>query len=153
MTQVSKVIPDSRSRDIRRRVEVIQKKLADLQELGVSCAFCYSSVRNTGSLFTLGDKRITDVIERHKNEILKNLIDLNYDHTEGSRKEIHLILPPLPAPLDQLSRNTMQSLIVGILKDLGLKWSDPRPTWWPPEIPFVPPRSVPENFTGWYISL
>ena len=144
----SKAVPDSRARDIRRRVDVIQKKLADLQELGVPCAFCYSSVHNTGSLFTLGDKRITDVIERHKNEILKNLIDENYGQCDGVSKEIHLILPPLPAPLDQLTRNAMQSLIVGILKDLGLRWSDPKPSWWPLEIPFVPPRSVPENFTG-----
>jgi len=150
MTQPqSKCLPDSRVRDIRRRVDVIQKKLADLQELGIPCAFCYSSVRNTGSLFTLGDTRITDVIERHKNEILRNLIDGNFEQSDSSiTNEIHLILPPLSAPLDQLSRNQMQSLIVGILKDLGLRWSDPRPSWWPPEIPFVPPRCVPENFSG-----
>ena len=149
MSQVSsKSVPDSRARDIRRRVDVIQKKLADLQELGVPCAFCYSSVRNTGSIFTLGDKRITDVMERHKNEILKNLIEVNCDRTDLSMKEIHLILPPLPAPLDQLNRNTMQSLITGILKDLGLRWSDPKPSWWPLEVPFVPPRCVPDNFTG-----
>lgn len=148
MSMQSRALPDSRARDIRRRVDVIQKKLADLQELGVPCAFCYSSVRNVGSLFTLGDKRITDVIELHKNEILKNLIDESFEQSEGAAKVIHLILPPLPAPLDQLSRNTMQSLIVGILKDLGLKWSDPKPNWWPLDIPFVPPRSVPDNFAG-----
>ena len=145
----SKTLPDSRARDIRRRVDVIQKKLADLQELGIPCAFCYSSVRNTGSLFTLGDTRITDVIERHKNEILLNLNDASFEQSDTSAtKEIHLILPPLSAPLDQLSRNQMQSLIVGIRKDLGLKWSDPRPSWWPLESPFVPPRCVPDNFTG-----
>ena len=143
----SKALADSRSRDIRRRVEVIQKKLADLQELGVPCAFCYSSVRNTGSIFTLGDSRITEVMERHKNEILRNLIDGEHFERKLS-KEIHLILPPLPAPLDELSRSALQSLIGGILKDLGLKWSDPRPNWWPLEIPFVHPRSVPENFAG-----
>ena len=150
MTQPqAKGLPDCRVRDIRRRVDVIQKKLADLQELGIPCAFCYSSVRNTGSLFTLGDTCITDVIERHKNEILRNLIDGNFEQSDSSTmKEIHLILPPLSAPLDKLSRNQMQSLIVGILKDLGLRWSDPRPSWWPSEIPFVPPRCVPENFAG-----
>ena len=30
---------DCRSRDIRRRLEVIQKKITDLQELGVPCSY------------------------------------------------------------------------------------------------------------------
>ena len=136
-----------RARDIRRRVDVIQKKLSDLEELGVPCAFCYSSVRNTGSLFTIGDHRITDVMERHKNEILKNLID-GRQNADDRKKEIHLILPPLPAPLDELNRSMMQSLIVGILKDLGLRWSDPKPQWWPLDIPFFPPRAMPDSFKG-----
>lgn len=148
----NKILTDSRMRDIRRRVEVIQKKLADLQEMGVPCAFCYSSVRNTGSIFTLGDKRITDVVERYRNEILCNLMDdshlLNSDINSSSLQEIHLILPVLPAPLDELNRTTLQSMIVGILKDLDIRWSDPKPVWWPDEIPFVPPRTVPDSFTG-----
>ena len=148
MSQLSRPLPDMRARDIRRRVEVIQKKLSDLQELGVPCAFCYSSVRTTGSLFTLGDRRITDVMEKHKNEILRNLIETELDVADGRKKEIHLILPPLPAPLDELTRNMMQSLIVGILKDLGQRWSDPKPQWWPLDVPFFPPRSVPDNFKG-----
>ena len=149
--QHSRVLVDSRMRDIRRRVEVIQKKLADLQEMGVPCAFCYSSVRNTGSIFTLGDKRITDVIEEHRNEILCNLMEggvqAEVDLVANSQ-EIHLILPVLPAPLDKLRRSTLQSMIVGILKDLGIRWSDSKPIWWPMDIPFVPPRSAPENFAG-----
>ena len=148
MSQPGRSLPDMRARDIRRRVDVIQKKLSDLQELGVPCAFCYSSVRNTGSLFTLGDHRITEVMERHKNEILKNLIESRQDVEGGRKKEIHLILPPLPAPLEELNRSMMQSLIVGILKDLGLRWSDPKPQWWPLDIPFFPPRSVPDSFKG-----
>lgn len=147
----ARMLADSRMRDIRRRIEVIQKKLADLQEMGVPCAFCYSSIRNTGSIFTLGDKRITDVIERYRNEILCNLIDESHgvDSDVGSSsQEIHLILPVLPAPLEELNRVTLQSMIVGILKDLGIRWTDPKPIWWPADIPFVPPRSVPECFTG-----
>lgn len=148
----NRMLVDSRMRDIRRRVEVIQKKLADLQEMGVPCAFCYSSIRNTGSIFTLGDKRITDVIEEHRNEILCNLMDENsasdLNLSEASSQEIHLILPVLPAPLEELSRATLQSMIVGILKDLGIRWSDSTPVWWPADIPFVPPRSVPDNFSG-----
>ncbi len=141
-------------RDIRRRVEVIQKKLADLQEMGVPCAFCYSSVRNTGSIFTLGDKRITNVIEGHRNEILCSLMEDagSKDEADSSAgmQEIHLILPVLPAPLDDLGRATLQSMIIGILKDLGIRWSDPKPVWWPEDIPFVPPRSAPESFVGAY---
>ena len=147
----AKLLVDSRMRDVRRRVEVIQKKLADLKEMGVPCAFCYSSVRNTGSIFTLGDNRITDVIERHRNEILYNLLgESNVVNPEvgSSPQEIHLILPVLPAPLEELNRGTLQSMIVGILKDLGIRWADPKPVWWPEDIPFVPPRSVPENFAG-----
>lgn len=152
--QHTKVLVDSRMRDIRRRVEVIQKKLADLQEMGVPCAFCYSSVRNTGSIFTLGDKRITDVIEQHRNEILCNLME-GGNQAEAdlvsNPQEIHLILPVLPSPLDELGRTTLQSMIVGILKDLGIRWTDPKPVWWPEDIPFVPPRSAPESFAGIYI--
>ena len=147
----ARMLVDSRMRDIRRRVEVIQKKLGDLQEMGVPCAFCYSSVRNTGSIFTLGDKRITDVVERHRNEILCNLMDES--HAENSKigsslQEIHLILPVLPAPLEELNRATLQSMIIGILKDLGIRWSDPKPVWWPRDIPFISPRTVPDNFNG-----
>ena len=144
----SKMIVDSRSRDIRRRIDVIQKKIADLQELGVPCAFTYTSARNTGSIFTVGDGRVTDVIERHKNEIIKNLMDSETSDGSYSTNEIHMILPPLPAPLEDLNRTSLQTLITGILKDLGLRWTDPRPNWWPPDIPFVAPRSTPENFTG-----
>ena len=149
----TKMLADSRMRDIKRRIEVIQKKVADLQEMGVPCAFCYSSVRNPGSIFTLGDKRITEVIERYRNKILCNLMDGSHVHKPGDlevsgAQEIHLILPVLPAPLDDLNRATLQSMIVGILKDLDIRWSDPKPVWWPVEIPFVPPRTVPENFAG-----
>ncbi len=151
---MSKSLADeNRSRDVRRRIEVIHKKLADLQELGIPCAFCYSSARNTGSIFTLGDLRITDVIERHKNEILVNLSGDNSDQGEGSKTEIHLILPPLPSPLEKLNRHTLQSMIVGIIKDLGLKWSDYTPSWWPEDIPFVQPRSLPQKYCGEYTSL
>jgi hypothetical protein len=144
---------DSRMRDIKRRVEVIQKKVADLQDMGVPCAFCYSSVRNPGSIFTIGDRRITEVMERYRNKILCNLMDGSHisrpvDMSDSSSQEIHLILPVLPAPLDELNRPTLQSMIVGILKDLDIRWSDPKPVWWPAEIPFVSPRTVPENFTG-----
>lgn len=148
----SKMIVDSRSRDIRRRVDVIQKKIADLQDLGVPCAFTYTSARNTGSIFTVGDSRVTEVVERHKNEILRNLMDGEVADSSHSTNEIHMILPPLPAPLGELNRTSAATLITGILKDLKLRWTDPQPNWWPTDVPFVPPRSTPENFPGWLIS-
>jgi len=154
MTQTSSTMSKSladenRSRDVRRRIEVIQRKLSDLQELGIPCAFCYSSARNTGSIFTLGDSRITDVMERHKNEILVNLSGSATDSTEtGNSKEIHLILPPLPSPLEEIPRPTLQSIIIGVLKDLGIRWTDPTPTWWPMDIPFIHPRSMPQTYYG-----
>lgn len=144
----TKMLADSRMRDIKRRVEVIQKKVADLQDMGVPCAFCYSSVRNPGSIFTLGDKRITNVMEKYRNKILCNLMDGSHIPKTDMDSEIHLILPVLPAPLDELGRTTLLSMIVGILKDLDIRWSDPKPAWWPAEIPFVPPRSIPDNFSG-----
>ena len=93
---------DCRSRDIRRRLEVIQKKITDLQELGVPCAFCYVSVRNTGSLFSMGDHAITQVIEDCSDVILQQVshsvhqqsITVN-DHKNG---EIRIVLPPLSGP-------------------------------------------------------
>lgn len=149
LTLSKSLVDENRSRDIRRRVEVIHKKLADLQTLGVPCAFCYSSTRNTGSIFTLGDTRITNVIERYKNEIHHSLSEDPSDLPDGNfSKEIHLILPPIPGPLEELSRSTLQSLIIGILKDLGVRWSDTKPAWWPLDVPFVHPRCMPEDFSG-----
>lgn len=146
--QHPRAIRDCRARDVQRRIDVVQKKLADLQKLGIPCAFCYTSARNTGSLFTVGDKRITDVVEAHKNDILRNLKNRTSDCSDSVSKEIRLILPPLPAPLWSLSRATMQSLVVGILKDLGLRWSDPKPSWWPLDVPFVSPSVHPAGEEG-----
>lgn len=148
----AKVLGDSRVRDIKRRLEVIQKKVADLQDMGVPCAFCYSSVRNPGSIFTIGDKRITQVMEKYRNKILCNLMDGSQisspEDMDSSSREIHLILPVLPAPLDELNLTTLQSMVMGILKDLDIRWSDPKPVWWPAEIPFIHTRCIPENFPG-----
>lgn len=148
---------DCRARDIKRRLEVIQKKMVDLQELGVPCAFCHISVRNTGTLFTMGNKAMTDVIESCQDAILDQLSKSNcsqldsHDSSEQT-KEVHMLLPPLPGPLDELGLHDLRALVVGIVKDLGIKWSNPRPPFWPQEIPFQYPRSVPDGFQGMYCS-
>lgn len=137
---------DCRSRDIRRRLEVIQKKMTDLQELGVPCAFCYASVRNTGSLFAMGDSAITQVIEGCSDEILQQL-SKNYSHQSAPislqrNGEIRVVLPPLSGPIDELGFIELRALVVGIVKDLQLRWTDPRPSFWPSDVPFQNPRTV-----------
>ena len=143
---------DCRARDIRRRLEVIQKKMSDLQELGVPCAFCYISVRNTGSLFTMGNQAMTQVIEESRDIILEKLSDAQLaerkEEVRGDQKEIHMVLPPLSRPLDELNLHDLRALIVGILKDLGIKWSDKKPPFWPEAIPFQYPRTAPEGLQG-----
>ena len=152
---------ECRSRDIRRRLEVIQKKMTDLQELGIPCAFCYVSVRNTGSLFTMGDSTITQVIEGCSDTILQQVSETQthhhkhqhmLQHPAGVQRsaEVRMVLPPLPTPLEQLGAHELRTLVVGIIKDLQLKWTDPKPPFWPSDIPFQNPRSVPEGFQGDY---
>ena len=146
---------DCRARDIKRRLDVIQKKMTDLQELGVPCAFCYVSVRNTGSLFTMGNKAMTRIIEESRDVMLENLAEIQLDKTNKSppdisndQREVHMVLPPLPQPLNELSLYELRSLIVGIIKDLGIKWSEAKPPFWPESIPFQYPRTTPEGFQG-----
>lgn len=140
---------DCRSRDIKRRLEVIQKKMSDLQELGVACGFCYVSVRNSGTLFTMGNQAITQAIEQSRDAILQELSKGSPKETHPSDgKQIHMLLPPLPAPLDELGLQDLRGLVVGIVKDLGLKWSDSKPSFWPREIPFQYPRTAPDGFQG-----
>lgn len=147
---------ECRARDIKRRLEVIQKKMTDLQELGVPCAFCYTSMRNTGTLFTMGNSAITQVIEGCRDGILQQLseqpgereVQLIQGELLSEGKEIHMVLPPLPAPLEELGLYDLKGLVVGIIKDLGLKWTDPKPAFWPEDVPYQYPRSAPEGFQG-----
>ena len=157
---------DCRARDIKRRLDVIQKKMTDLQELGVPCAFCYVS-RNTGSLFTSGTQRMTAIIQQSRDEILDNLSSAETDavvvaqtgeSTDNQmdsmppsccdKTVVHMVLPPLSQPLADLSLHELHSLIVGIIKDLGIKWSDDKPPFWPADIPFQYPRTAPDGFQG-----
>ena len=147
---------ECRARDIKRRLEVIQKKMADLQELGVPCAFCYTSMRNTGTLFTMGNTAMTQVIESCRDAILQQLSEqpsvADVQPVVGvptaEAREIHMVLPPLPAPLEELSLYDLKALVVGIIKDLGLKWTEPKPAFWPDDVPYQYPRSAPDGFQG-----
>ena len=64
------------ARDIKRKLDVLRKKCAELKELGVAVAVAYSSSKTNG-LFLFEDSRITDVIEAHKEEILLNQTGVN----------------------------------------------------------------------------
>ena len=135
---------DSRSRDIHRRLEVIQKKITDLQDLGVPCAFCYVSVRNTGSLFAMGDHAITQVIEDCSDAILQRVSNSSIHQQsiaadDHKNSEMHVVLPPLSGSIEELGFHELRTLILGILKNLQLKWTDPRPSFWPIEVPFQNP--------------
>ena len=146
---------DCRARDIKRRLDVIQKKMTDLQELGVPCAFCYVS-RNTGSLFTSGTEGMTKIIEKSRDAILDNLSEPALTQSgEGQsdipcsdKRVIRMVLPLLPQPLADLSLHELRSSIVGIIKDLGIKWSDNKPPFWPAAIPFQYPQTAPDGFQG-----
>ena len=59
------------SHGIKRRIELITKKVNELKALGVPVAVVYSTTKTSG-LYVLGDPRITQVIEKYQDEILMN---------------------------------------------------------------------------------
>ena len=73
-----------------------------------------------------GDKRIIRVIEAHKEEIL---LSSDWMEEDVESTDPFIILPPLQDKLPYLNGLTMKSMIRGILKDIGLTWSSPKPTW------------------------
>ena len=108
-----------------------KKKCSELKSLGVAIGVAYSSAKTNG-LCIIGDRQITQVIEKHKDEIL-----LNPDWMEEDEGSLHqVILPPLPDKLDHLNSITKKAMIQGLMMDLKISWDSPRPTWWPAEIPF-----------------
>ena len=96
------------SRDIKRRLEQITKKCDELKALGVQVAVIYSTNKTNG-LYVLGDPRITQVIEKHKDEIL-----LNPDWMDDDQDISHttaVMLAPLPGELSILNGLTIKCII------------------------------------------
>jgi len=93
-------------------------------------------------MFT-GDPRMTNIIT----EDAKKLMDaLESSEEQSSNTIIHLA--PLPAPLADLNARTLQSVLTAVIKDLGVNWNGDFPTWWPEDIPFCKPRTVPSSHKG-----
>ena len=59
------------SRDIKRRLDLIIKKVNELKVLGVPVAVA-SSTKKTNGLYVVGDPRIANVIDKNRDEILMN---------------------------------------------------------------------------------
>ena len=81
-----------------------------------------------------GDPRITEVIERHKEEILESPEWV--DNKDEYSCQLSVMIPPLPALVTSLNGTAMKSIIRGLMKQHKLKWSSPQPEWWPRQIPF-----------------
>ena len=91
--------------DIKRRLDVITKKCTELKALGVPLAVVYSTNKTNG-LYILGDPRITEVIEKHRDEILLNpdwMDDSDVAYTNA------VMLAPFPAHLSMLNGLTMNA--------------------------------------------
>ena len=132
------------SRDIKRRLEQITKKCDELKTLGVQVAVIYSTNKTNG-LYVLGDPRITQVTEKHKDEILLNpdwMDDQDISHSTA------VMLAPLPGELSILNGLTMKCIIRGLMKDMKLTWKSKKPVWWPTNIPFQSVTSAPAEFEG-----
>jgi len=126
------------------------KKCSELKELGVSVAVFYSS-RKVNGIQYFGDRRYTDVVEKHKDDILLNPAWYNDSDDEDDntiQRQPKLLLPPLPCKLDCMNGITLRSAIAGLIKDLGLSWSSPKPCWWPSEFPYRHPKHAPQDYQG-----
>ena len=93
----------------------------------------------------LGDSRITQVIEKYRDEILMNP---DWMEEEDALYTTTVMLAPLPAKLSMLNGLTMKVLIRGLMKDLKLTWKSEKPLWWPATIPFQNINSAPSNYEG-----
>ena len=137
------------SRDIKRRLDVITKKCTELKALGIPLAVVYSTNKTNG-LYILGDPRITEVIEKHRDEILLNPDWMDDDSDVAYTNAV--MLAPLPANLSMLNGLTMKCLIRGILKDFGITFKSRKPVWWPAHIPFESVTTTPADFEGKFYS-
>jgi len=130
---------------VKRRVNVIESKIEDLQRMGIPCEFVYLT-NWTGGLYISGDDRVTTEIKDSASTIIKKLQDV--DETDDLHPS-KFCLPHLPNKLDLLNSKTVASMLVGLAKDLKFNWKGDIPQWWPESVPFQHPRDgAPETFKG-----
>ncbi len=83
------------------------------------------------------------VIEKYKDEIV---LDADWmEEDEVAPRQSSVILSPLPTNIQELNSVTKKALIRGLIKDLNLNWSSPKPAWWPDEIPFTNITTPPQT--------
>ena len=135
------------SRDVRRRLQVIENKIQDLHHMGVPCVFVYATTW-TGGLYLIGDEKMANPIKANSGAILGQLKEAPLPDTAAPLAS-NFCLPRLPAKLPTLNNKTLTSMLVGLGKDLQIKWKREPPVWWPEEIHFQHPRNAaPEQFKG-----
>ena len=141
------------TRDIKRRVKVIESKIEDLQKMGVPCVFAYATSW-TGGLYVCSDDRMTKCLKSSSSGIFKSLKE-EKPTTSDMDPAGKLCLPRLPAKLSSLNSKTITSMLVGLGKDLQINWTGSIPSWWPDLVPFQHPRdAVPNDYKGtWSIVL
>ena len=134
-------------RDVNRRVNVIQKKLSDLQKMGIPSAFVYVTSW-TGGLYVTGDERIAEQLKLRSQPILDTLGCKSHKTGSGSGELVrNFCLPRLPAKMALLNNKTVTNMLVGVGKDLKIDWKGGPPEWWPDSVPFQHPRdAAPEIF-------
>ena len=113
------------SRDSKRRVDVITKKIGDLEKYGVPSLFVYATPW-TGGLYVVGDKRMASIVKNSQQEFLEVL----QHQPQEDMLPPKLILPALPQLIDEMNGRTLCSILVGIGKDLGIDWKGEQPEWW-----------------------
>ena len=85
-----------------------------------------------------GDCRITDVIQAHSEEITSKEAWFRQEDQASSKT---LVLPRLPKPWMELNAPTTHAILVGVIKDLGLGWSEKdRPLWWAKDVDYRHPK-------------
>ena len=140
------------SRDSKRRIDVITKKIGDLETYGIPSLFVYATPW-TGGLCVAGDKRMASIVKDNKLQFLEVLKHQPQEESQEDVSSPKLILPALPQPIDEMNGRTLSSVIVGIGKDFGIDWKGDQPEWWPNTVPFNHPREVPTQYKGQYYLL
>lgn len=93
-------------------------------------------------MFT-GDPRMTEILTLDAEKLMQAL-DSGEEEQSSNTTIVHL--PHLPGPLQDLNARTLQSVVTAITKDLSVDWSGEN--WWPQDIPFCKPRTIPPSHKG-----